>query len=152
VNTNWRCIGQFYNDSLSNISQGSVKEIGQVNPDVLYYDLYRQALLNPNFDVWSFGTTFSNPADGTITANAWKVRKANGTGTAPSVNVSQGTLVPNYSSALCAQLQCTSAGVTGTGQYWELVQVYASPDFEKFRGQTVSFQFGFLHPLAVHLK
>lgn len=51
--------------------------------------MFRQALINGNFDIWQRNTTFTNPAHGDYTADRWIVRNALGTPPANIVNSRQ---------------------------------------------------------------
>lgn len=109
--------------------------------------LYRQAIINSNFDVWTIkGTSFTNPASGALLANKWYIRKANGTGTAPSVNISRDTTIPNKLSKYSCKLDVTAAGTASSTTQYEIYEQIA--DFEKFQGKTISLSTQILAPTA----
>ena len=41
--------------------------------DNVPYNVYRQAIINGNFDIWQRGTTFTNPAQSIYTADRWRL-------------------------------------------------------------------------------
>lgn len=109
--------------------------------------LYRQAAKNSNFDIWTRnGNSFTNPATLTEIANWWTVRKANGGGTAPSINISQDTTIPNKLSKYSCKLDVTATGTNNATMQYELYhQVF---DFERFQGKNISIGVQILAPSA----
>ncbi len=110
--------------------------------------LYRQALLNSNFDIWTKNTTasFTNPATATQIANNWFVRKANGGGTAPSINISKDTTIPNKLSIYSLKADVTAAGTANSTTQYEIYQSIA--DFKRFQGKNISISIQMIAPTA----
>lgn len=109
--------------------------------------LYRQALLNSNFDLWNRGATiFTNPATAIEFANNWTVRKANGGGTAPSINISRDTTIYSKLSKYSCKLDVTATGTNNATMQYEIYQ--AVPDFERFQGRAISIACAILAPTA----
>lgn len=109
--------------------------------------LYRQAAKNSNFDVWTRnGTSFTNPATLAGLANDWYIRKANGGGTAPSVNISRDTTIPNKLSKYSMKLDVTAAGTANATMEYSIYQNIF--DYERFQGRSISMSCQILAPTA----
>ena len=141
LHTNWRCLGTFYNNSNSDIDQGTIQEVDNFEKNRFNHFMYRNLLINSNFDIWTLGTSFTNPANGASTANLWTIQKANGSGTAPSINISQDTAIPDFKSNTSMKLQVTSVGSLAAGMLYNVQQVINDADWQKFKGTVVSYSF-----------
>ncbi len=109
--------------------------------------LYRQGLLNSNFDLWNRGaTSFTNPASGVQFANEWTVRKANGGGTAPSVNISRDTTIYSKLSKYSCKLDVTAVGTANATMQYEIYQSVS--DFERYQGRSISMALAMIAPTA----
>lgn len=93
-------------------------------------------LINQDFSIWQENTTFTNPANDVYTADGYLVRKVDGGGTAPSVNVKKNTSVHEDAFAQSCELEVTNVGVADAGMYWGVRQDIE--DFEKYKGKTVT--------------
>lgn len=109
--------------------------------------LYRQALRNSNHDLWTRnGTSFTNPATGLELSHNWFIRKANGGGTAPSVNISRDTTIPNKLSKYSMKLDVTATGTNNATMQYEIYQSIF--DYERFQGKNISMSVQILAPTA----
>ncbi len=100
-----------------------------------------KTLANDDFDSWKLGTVFANPASGVETADRWEVDKANGSGTAPSVDVNRVTTIPDSKSTFSMELDVTAAGAIGASMFWRSKQILLNGDWEKFKGESISVAF-----------
>jgi hypothetical protein len=99
---------------------------------------WKNQLYDGRFDIWNEGTNFTNPANGTVTAEGWKVSRADGAGVTPSVNVKQNTAQSWTAGAgSCVELEITSIGTAGAGRFWSYSEQIE--EFQKIRGKTVTF-------------
>jgi len=100
-----------------------------------YNSLFRNALLNSNFDVWQRGISFGTPP-GSYSADRWKAYN-DATNQATTITRQDGTGV--YGSTYCLRYQKTAGG-TGTNiQY--MTQSLESINSQKFRGKKVTLSF-----------
>lgn len=112
----------------------------------------QQLLQNGGFDYWYPTTSYTNPADGVSTQPNWSVRKANGAGTAPSVDISRSTNLPNGSTIYSTKLTVTAAGVAGAGMYWEYANQLNFNDYLRMRGQSLSLGWSVQAPVGAAFK
>jgi hypothetical protein len=104
------------------------------DPNITYYGLARQAIINGNFDVWQRGTSIAlTTADG-YTADRWYVQTATA-GTDKTVSRQDGTGVNG--SYYCARV----AMVQDVDELLTFSQALESQDSIKFRGQKVTLSF-----------
>jgi len=109
----------------------------------------KQAIINGNFDDWSYGSPFTNPInDYPFAIGEWRVFKANGSGSSPSVNLTQENTVPDDKSVYSAGLNVTALGSVGAGRYWHAQQSILTPNFEKFKNRIVSYGVKILAPVG----
>jgi len=94
-------------------------------------------LINQDFTCWQDSDDYTNPASGVYTSDGYRVLKADGTETAPSVNVKKNTSVHEDAFEQSYELEITNVGVAGLGRVWGYQQVIA--DCKKYRGRTVTF-------------
>jgi len=106
-----------------------------LNDDIVNvpHALYRNAIINGNFDVWQRGTSFDNVSAGTYTADRWKVSFNN---VSNNVKVLRSTTVPNANSRY--SLRVEQMGSTGaSGDYSDISQPIE--DAALFSGKKVVF-------------
>ncbi len=100
-------------------------------------------VINPNFDFWQRGTSFSSIANGTYTADRWKYLK-NGT---MVHTVSQSTSVPTFAqsnaiSSYSLELSCTTAQSTiSAGNYATITHVVEGNVFRTVAQQEMTLSF-----------
>lgn len=82
----------------------------------------KNQLICAAFQGWQRGTSFSNPATGTAVADGWAAEKANGSGTAPSVNVIRNASIIDTAFDQSCELAITATGTTGASMNWILRQ------------------------------
>jgi hypothetical protein len=109
-------------------------------------------LANSIFSVAQFGTSYTNPSTGTYTLDRWRVRKSDGAGTAPSINVKQNTAVASTFGiavpSVC-ELEITTVGAYGAAAFWLIEQPVANASL--YRGKKVTFQFSISASTAITL-
>jgi len=97
-------------------------------------------LINPEFSVAQFGTNFANPANGDYTLDRWRVSKAAGAGTLPTINVKQNTAAAFGDGVkTCMEMEVTAVGSFGVGGFWLVSQPFANP--AQWQGKTITAQF-----------
>jgi hypothetical protein len=94
--------------------------------------IYREAIINGNFDIWQRGTAFNTVASLQYTADRWKHSNAIDS----NLKVLRSTDVPNSSSVYSMRLE-QMAATGGASAYTETFQLIEN--YEKFRGKTVTF-------------
>lgn len=92
--------------------------------------------INPSFDIWQENTTFTNPADGVYTADGYYITKADGDGTAPTINTKKNTTDMEVGFKQCCELEITNVGVQGTTVSQRIGGKIE--DFENYRGKTLT--------------
>jgi hypothetical protein len=101
--------------------------------------LYRNAIINGNFDVWQRGTSFSNPMSGTYTADRW-INLYDGTGQQHTISrqsfIPGQTDVPNNPSYF-VRVSVTSAA---SGQTFNVLHQRIE-SVRTFAGKTVTISF-----------
>lgn len=93
--------------------------------------LFRQALINGNFDVWQRGTLFDN-VNLIYTVDRWKIANAVDT----NVKILQSSIVPDVKSKYSLRAEVMTA-VGGAGAYSDIYQLVE--DYSFFAGKTVTF-------------
>ena len=106
-------------------------------------------LINQDFSIWQENTTFTNPADDDYTADGYYINKANGAGTASSVNVKKNTSVHEDAFGQSMELEITNVGSGGAGRIWEQRQKFE--DYKKYRGKTLSLAVRYKASAAITL-
>lgn len=99
-----------------------------------YNSLYRQALINGNFDVWQRGTSIVDFSSAKYTADRWTSYCNN---TATTISRQDGTGVPG--SQYCIRMQRTAGNTTE--QAWTLNQGLETTDSIKLRGRKLTLSF-----------
>jgi hypothetical protein len=87
--------------------------------------LYRQAIINGNFDVWQRGTSFTNPASGSYLADRWQTNFTLDGGTNPTIIFSRQLITPGSITGgyYFARVNVDGAGSDyGNGSFTNLVQ------------------------------
>lgn len=130
----WVCIGDGTPGTWTEINLGPPRE---------------NILINQDFSIWQENTTFTNPASGDYTADGYYIEKADGGGTAPSVNVKKNTSVHEDAFEQCCELEITNVGVTGATRHWRKVQKIK--DYKKYKGKTVTFSIRIKSSVAITL-
>ena len=99
--------------------------------------LYRQAIINGNFDIWQRGTTITNPAPG-YTADRWHAYKgAYATGMSVSRQAVVSTELAN--SVYCARVQRTAADASS--DLISFIYALETQDSLKLLGQKLTLSF-----------
>ncbi|MCM8774571.1 MAG: hypothetical protein NC820_07575 [Candidatus Omnitrophica bacterium] len=148
--SNWRAIGKFYNNPANLIDRGTISDIDTTSLFNIFGRLgfLRKAIKNSNFDIWFYGTSWTNPATNTEVLPNWIVEKDNGAGTAPSVNIIRDSEIPNFNSTYSLKCVVTNSGVPGSNMYWRIVQKLEEIDWKKYRGKKVSLKVYVKAPLG----
>lgn len=94
-------------------------------------------MINGAFDVWQRATSFTNPANTDYTVDRWQVLKADGAGTAPSVDVIQNSANAINGSTFSAELDITAVGTADAGRFWRFT--HKIEEFDKFADSTITF-------------
>ena len=92
------------------------------------YNLFRQAIINGNFDIWQRGTSFTNPSVGAYLADRW----ANVLGGGTTTVTRQTTGIP-VGSTYCLRITQTDLS------FLNVAQVLESSTVDKIKGKTVTF-------------
>jgi len=109
-------------------------DTNQVTDYVTNNSLFRQAIINGNFDIWQRGATIANTAANSYTADRWYVDTATA-GTDKTVSRQDGTGVNG--SYYCARV----AIVQDQDEVVRLSQPLESQDSIKFRGKKLTLSF-----------
>lgn len=118
------------------LSTGS-KLDANADSNFTYNSLYRQAIINGNFDVWQRGTSFTSIANAAFSADRFSYFI-----TGSSNNASRGTFtlgqtdVPNFPRYYLTNAVTTSAGASN-----RVAMVYKCEDLTKFAGKTFTLSF-----------
>ena len=106
----------------------------------------KNVIINSQFDVWQRGTTFTNPATATYTADRWRF-DFDGTGGARTISRSvqtAGTSIGGMQARNVAQILITTAPTSGTYQRF----AQRVEDVRTFAGETVTLSFWCLSTVA----
>lgn len=103
---------------------------GTLSPYPQFF-LYRQAVINGNFDVWQRGTVFNTVTTNAYTADRWKVLNS----IDDNLKILQSTDVPNVMSKYSMRLEQMTAigGVNASSTIYQLIEA-----FNLFAGQNVT--------------
>jgi len=96
----------------------------------------RNAIINPVMDIWQRGTSFSNPATGTYTADRWRIDYdgTGGTRTVARNNISLGTNLPSgIQGKYFMEVTLTNAGTATTQSISQRVE-----GVRTFAGETIT--------------
>jgi len=104
-------------------------------PGLKEFPANENILINQDFSIWQQNITFTNPANGTYTADNWYVEKGGG-GTPPTIGVSRNNLSKETGFKYCCELTISNVGVAGAGRYWDINQLIKDPI--KYRGKTLT--------------
>jgi hypothetical protein len=99
----------------------------------------KNVILNSDFSVWQRGTSFSNPASGSVTADRWSVvwDGSGATRTISQQTFTAGNAIPGYEFPYFYRFAQSVAGTSGT---YNLFQTRLE-DVRTFAGQTVTISF-----------
>jgi hypothetical protein len=128
--------GDVYSASDVNDTNGTVNLVGQTNN----FYAGKNKIINGDFGIWQRGTSFSNPANATYTADRWFV-ELDGTGSTRTI--SQQTFTPGtapvsgYNGTFFYRW---NTSVAGTGNTIQALSTRLE-DIRTFAGQTVTFSF-----------
>jgi len=89
-------------------------------------------IVNPSMEIWQKATSFTNPANGDLTADRWEVGKSGSV--LPTVDISQETGAANIDRG--TQSLKIDITATGTGSVFFMQQ--RIEDFEKYKNRTVT--------------
>jgi hypothetical protein len=117
-----------------NVLKNEIEAIESDGIDIRRNALYNNIIVNGNFDNWQRGTSFTNPANGSYTTDAWKINFA-GTFAPAFVIAEEPTGANIYQGQFAFKLTCT---YTGTSLTEGLFISQSVEDVYNYRGQTLT--------------